>query len=136
MGLNLVSREREKRNDCIKKPATCYMLYCKAVRPILKNQFPNHLNSEITKLLAIMWKKLSKAEQDSWRYLAQEGKKFFEEAYPDFVFPSKKRRRYMTRNRMELEKLELDKKQTDFLRYNTKIESSFDYLLFNYGKEE
>jgi len=142
-GIKSKKRKRKPENT-IKKPATCYMLYCKAVRPLLKEQFPKHKNSDRTKLLAIMWNKLSKEEQDSWRLLAQEGKKFFEMAYPDYMPPTKKRKPYMTKKkklemekekkRMEKEKKKESEKQEN-LQPQLDTKSSFD-LLFNNGTEE
>jgi non-histone protein 10 len=60
-------QRRKKDPNAPKGPGNVFFLYCRLERDKIKDEFPNENLGDVTKLLGLKWKSLSKeGKQVSW----------------------------------------------------------------------
>eukprot|EP01130_Rhizamoeba_saxonica_P010365 TRINITY_DN4241_c0_g1_i6.p1 TRINITY_DN4241_c0_g1~~TRINITY_DN4241_c0_g1_i6.p1 ORF type:complete len:173 (+),score=17.59 TRINITY_DN4241_c0_g1_i6:174-692(+) len=80
----------------LKKPLSCYMLFCKAIRPAATREFSVcYSSTQITKILGSLWKNLSETDKSTWKDLAQAIKRLYD-PLEEFKKESRKRKRSST----------------------------------------
>lgn len=74
----ILPKNLKKRKKPLKRPPCSFMLFCKVFRAKLQREFPKLSNTQITQLLATMWKKTQPHEREHYRFLAEQEKAKFQ----------------------------------------------------------
>lgn len=67
-----------------KRPMNAFLLFCQRQRSLVREQYPNLENRNITRILGDYWSKLDKEEKDHYTELARQHKEDFMKKNPDF----------------------------------------------------
>ncbi|KAL8810230.1 MAG: hypothetical protein Q9223_007801 [Gallowayella weberi] len=113
-----VDAKAKSKKDKIARPPNAFILYRQHHHPLVKAQYPNLHNNQISIILGKQWQNETADIKGQWKSLAEEIKKKHLNAHPNYQYqprkPSEKKRR-MTRRKAEklsAEAVKFDKTST------------------------
>ncbi|KAI9302510.1 hypothetical protein BJ944DRAFT_205923 [Cunninghamella echinulata] len=78
------------QNDKPRRPPNAFLLYSGSLRKKIRRTFPEYSNSDVSKLLGIMWRTASEEIKDKFTRLAYEEKQRHKLQHPNFEYNLKK----------------------------------------------
>ncbi|CAG8728282.1 3474_t:CDS:2, partial [Acaulospora colombiana] len=89
-GVTFATKQNRKK-PYIPRPPNSFILYRQHHHPLILNQHPGINNSEISRIIADHWRKLSDQERDEWKRKAEEAKEKHMKAWPDYKYQPRRR---------------------------------------------
>eukprot|EP01137_Pigoraptor_chileana_P033574 Opistho-2@24662 len=84
--VEIVCPKRESKKNHIKRPMNAFMIFSTSFRGTLREQFPNHDNKLISKMLGDMWAELAESEREKYVDMATQLKTAHRKAHPDWKY--------------------------------------------------
>ncbi|CAJ0873811.1 14276_t:CDS:2 [Entrophospora sp. SA101] len=80
-----------RKKPYIPRPPNSFILYRQHHHPLILNKNPGINNSEISRIIADHWRRLSDKEKDEWKRKAEEAKERHMKAWPDYKYQPRRR---------------------------------------------
>ncbi|CAG8466610.1 1057_t:CDS:2 [Acaulospora morrowiae] len=90
-GGGIFAAKQNRKKPYIPRPPNSFILYRQHHHPLILNQHPGINNSEISRIIADHWRKLSDQERDEWKKKAEEAKEKHMKAWPDYKYQPRRR---------------------------------------------
>ena len=88
---DIVKSKKTPKDDHVKRPLNCFMLYSKIVRPKIRKDNPGKTQNEISSILGKQWKTLSPSEKEKYKDGSMALKKIHSVQYPSYIFQPKRK---------------------------------------------
>ena len=93
---NMSKREAKQAKQAkIPRPPNSFIIFRSERHNLVRESHPNIPNTEVSKIIGEMWKKLSDSEKQEFEKKAEQAKKEHSEQYPTWKFCPRRRRRRM-----------------------------------------